>query len=95
MRENKEANSQTIVEFILIKKNSLVQKMEECKISGNLINLRLRPEASGPLLGPWSLRASTGFPKNKCIPVCPLLGIFQIQYSHVRLLSVRVLFRAE
>ena len=76
MRESKEANGQTNVEFILIKKNSLVQKMEEYKISGNLINFRLRPEASGPLLGLWSLRASTGFPKNKCIPVCPLFGDF-------------------
>ena len=77
MRESKEANGQTNVEFILIKKNSLVQKMEEYKISGNLINFRLRPEASGPLLGLWSLRASTtGFPKNKFIPVCPLFWDF-------------------
>ena len=47
MRESKEANGQTNVEFIIIKKNSLVQKMEEFKISGNLIIFRLRPEASG------------------------------------------------
>ena len=47
MRESKEANGQTYVEFILIRKNSLVQKMEEDKISGNLNILRLRPEASG------------------------------------------------